>query len=307
MALTPDHIYTTPNGVTVNMKLIPDGTVWKDAAKAQAAGFAAGSLYKKQQKLSGGTGKVKKVTVHNTNDLANVEDDGAQYTLATFYENMGSARVHFYVDDLCAWQNLKAGTGMPGDPKGSAEVGWHAADGSTADGGNMTTLAIEIIMNDANVGHDARAYDNGARLAAWLLYSNELGIADLVTHSYWNAKKKGMGCADVDEQCVRYVPGEHWCPYYIFNSTTEAGALVNWKKFKALVNTYLQQLLAPPMPENPFADVKEGKFYYEAVLWAAANGITNGTDATHFSPDKNCTRAQIVTMLKRYHDEFGGG
>lgn len=305
MALTPDAVYTTPNGVKVNMKLIPDGTVWKDATKAKAAGFAAGSLYKKQQKLCG-TGKVKKVTVHNTNDLANVEDDGAQYTLATFYENMGSARVHFYVDDLCAWQNLKAGTGMPGDPKGSAEVGWHAADGSTADGGNITSLAIEIIMNDANVGHDARAYDNGARLAAWLLYSNGLGLADLVTHSYWNAKKKGMGCADVDEQCVRYVSGEHWCPYYIFNSTTEAGALKNWKKFKALVGTYLTALQTPPALVNPFVDVKEGKFYYDPVLWAVANGITNGTDATHFSPDKPCTRGEVVTFLHRM-DSFRGG
>lgn len=307
--LTPDHIYTTPNGVKVNMKIIPDGTVWKDAAKAQAAGFSAGSLYKKQQKLSGGTGKVKKVTVHNTNDLANVEDDGAQYTLATFYENMGSARVHFYVDDLCAWQNLKAGTGIPGDPKGSAEVGWHAADGSTADGGNMTTLAIEIIMNDANVGHDARAYDNGARLAAWLLYSNELGIADLVTHSYWNAKKKGMGCADVDvdEQCVRYVSGEHWCPYYIFNATTETGALKNWKKFKALVGTYLQELSAPSAQENPFTDVREDRYYYEPILWAAANGIAEGVEKARFAPNTYMTRGQAVTMLKRFYDKFGGG
>ena len=299
MALIPDHTYTTPSGVKVNMKLIPDGTVWKDAAKAQAAGFSAGSLYKKQQKLSGGTGKVKYITVHNTDDLVNIEDDGECYTRATFNENMGSARVHFYVDDLCAWQNLRAGTGKPGDLAGSAEVGWHAADGSTADGGNMTSLAIEIIMNDNNVGHDAMAYDKGARLAAWLLYINELPLSRLVTHAYWNAKKKGMGCADVDEQCVKYVAGEHWCPYYIFDSTSEAGALKNWKKFKALVGTYLAALQTPPAPANPFVDVKEGKSYYEAVLWAVANGITKGTDATHFSPDKPCTRGQMVTFLHR--------
>lgn len=52
-------------------------------------------------------------------------------------------------------------------------------------------------------------------------------------------------------------------------------------------------------PANPFVDVKEGKSYYEAVLWAVANGITNGTDATHFSPDKPCTRGQMVTFLYR--------
>ena len=87
--LTPNTVYTM-NGVTVNEKIIPDGTRWKDATKAAKAGFSAGALYKKQAKLSGGTGKVQFVTVHNTNDLANVYDDGEQYTKATFNENMNS-------------------------------------------------------------------------------------------------------------------------------------------------------------------------------------------------------------------------
>jgi len=96
--LTPNTVYVM-NGVTVNEKIIPDGTRWKDATKTQKAGFSAGSLYKKQQKLSGGTGRVQSVTIHNTNDLANVYDDGEQYTRATNNENMNSSRVHFYVDD----------------------------------------------------------------------------------------------------------------------------------------------------------------------------------------------------------------
>ena len=52
-------------------------------------------------------------------------------------------------------------------------------------------------------------------------------------------------------------------------------------------------------PENPFVDVAESAYYYDAVLWAAENGITGGTDATHFSPNATCTRAQIVTFLWR--------
>ena len=58
--LTPDHVYQTPNGVTVNVKIIPDTARWTNAAKAKAAGFSAGDLYKKGAKISGGTGKVKK-------------------------------------------------------------------------------------------------------------------------------------------------------------------------------------------------------------------------------------------------------
>ncbi len=48
-----------------------------------------------------------------------------------------------------------------------------------------------------------------------------------------------------------------------------------------------------------FADVPSGSYYEEAVSWAAANGITAGTDAAHFSPDSVCTRAQAVTFLYR--------
>ena len=48
-----------------------------------------------------------------------------------------------------------------------------------------------------------------------------------------------------------------------------------------------------------FVDVAPGSYCYEAVKWAVANGITNGTDATHFSPNATCTRGQVVTFLWR--------
>ena len=50
---------------------------------------------------------------------------------------------------------------------------------------------------------------------------------------------------------------------------------------------------------NYFVDVKAGDYFYDAVKWAAEKGITSGTDATHFSPNAACTRAQIVTFLWR--------
>ena len=48
-----------------------------------------------------------------------------------------------------------------------------------------------------------------------------------------------------------------------------------------------------------FVDVSSGAYYNDAVLWAAEKGITGGTDATHFSPNAACTRAQAVTFLWR--------
>lgn len=267
MALTPNATYTA-NGVTVNEKIIPDGTRWKDGNKAVKAGFSANALYKKEKKLTNDTGKPRTLTIHNTDDLDGVYDDGEQYTRATYNENMGSVRVHFYVDDVCAWQNMKAGTGMcANDPKGSAEVTWHAGDGSTTDGGNMTSLSMEIIMND-NAEHDAKAKDNGARLAAWLLYIHGLTVDDMVSHTYWVNKSAGKSFADRDEQCCNPIKGKKWCPAYIFNSSSKATALKNWKAFKALVQKYYDALKAPAAEEKPAETPSTPKVLYRVQVGA---------------------------------------
>ena len=51
--------------------------------------------------------------------------------------------------------------------------------------------------------------------------------------------------------------------------------------------------------KNPFEDVFATDYYYDAVLWAVKEGVTNGTGTTTFSPNAPCTRAQMVTFLWR--------
>lgn len=70
--------------------------------------------------------------------------------------------------------------------------------------------------------------------------------------------------------------------------------------FAAQTKTVKTPKLERPKPTvNPFVDVREGEYYYDAVLWAVENGITAGTSATTFSPTVGCTRAQVVTFLWR--------
>lgn len=67
------------------------------------------------------------------------------------------------------------------------------------------------------------------------------------------------------------------------------------------VATFLWRFAGKPTAavSNPFADVKAGTYYYDAILWAVENGITKGTSATTFEPESTCTRGQIVTFLYR--------
>ena len=68
------------------------------------------------------------------------------------------------------------------------------------------------------------------------------------------------------------------------------------------VVTFLWRAMGSPTPQTTdckFTDVKPGTFYYNAMLWAVEQNITNGTSATTFSPDGSCTRGQVVTFLYR--------
>ena len=71
---------------------------------------------------------------------------------------------------------------------------------------------------------------------------------------------------------------------------------------RAQAVTFLWRAAGSPEPETrtmPFTDVPAGSYYYDAVLWAVENGITEGTSDTTFSPNMTCSRAQIVTFLWR--------
>ncbi len=54
---------------------------------------------------------------------------------------------------------------------------------------------------------------------------------------------------------------------------------------------------------NPFKDVKEADYFYDAVLWAVSENITKGTSETMFDPSSTCTRGQVVTFLYRSNQE----
>lgn len=169
--LTPDKI-RTEHGLVIKEKIIPWGAKWTKNYRQ----YKKGDKYKADRLLSNGTGKVQYVTIHNTADIEEAKgtNDAEQYTRATYpNQNMGDARVHYFIDETDCWQNLR-----------EDEEGWHAADAK----GNQTSLGIEIIMDGSGKKADVEAEERGALLAAILLDRHGLGIDKLVTHQYWNGK-----------------------------------------------------------------------------------------------------------------------
>ncbi len=89
----------------------------------------------------------------------------------------------------------------------------------------------------------------------------------------------------------------------ITNYYDAAGNLAAYAKITAGDSAVqpLQETTDPTQPAEStgFSDVAKNAYYAEPVQWAVAQGITNGTSDTTFSPDQTCTRAQIITFLWR--------
>ena len=104
-----------------------------------------------------------------------------------------------------------------------------------------------------------------------------------VKHGQWYEKAV---CWAYQEGITSGVDDTHFCP--------------KGKCSRAEIVTFLWSAKGKPEPvteTNPFEDVKRKDWYYKAVLWAYEQGITKGTDSTHFSPKKICSRAEAVTFL----------
>lgn len=166
------------------------------------------------------------VTIHNTDAIkaASGTTMAEQYTRATVNGNMNSVRVHYYVDSVCAWQNLPL-----------TQQGWHAADGNG--NGNTRTIAIECIMSGKGTAEDKAAEDNAARIAADLLKTYGLGIDCLFTHTHWLNVRDGRK-GTVDQLNVMRHPYK-MCPLYI---------LPHWQEFKSKVAAYMGEAAKPAEP-----------------------------------------------------------
>ena len=201
MAILKPDTTTTMNGVTVNEYLL---------TKHNPNHIAMPSASME--------GKIIGVTVHNTDwiSVASGTTPAEQYTRATVNGNMKDVRVHYYVENTCAWQNLP-----------HSLSGWHAADGSG--NGNRRTIAIECIMSSAYNVTDKKSEDNCARLAAALLKKYNLDINHLFTHTHWLNVRDGKS-GTVDYLNTAKNPYKT-CPLYF---------LPHWFAFKAKVQSYMK-------------------------------------------------------------------
>ena len=138
-------------------------------------------------------------------------------------------------------------------------------------------------------------------------YSNRPGdvlVDNLVSTNSLKQSNIDTGFIDVSKDAW-YAQAIKWGKEQgITNGTTVENFSPNSSITRAQFVTMLYRYAGSPKVNstNNFADVKSNSSYYDAINWAANKGITNGTTTTTFSPDKNCTREEVITMLYRYNN-----
>ena len=100
---------------------------------------------------------------------------------------------------------------------------------------------------------------------------------------------------------------EFVCARGLFAGTSETTFSPNQKMDRSMLVTTLYRLDGQPTVsgEMAFPDVAEGKWYHDAVLWAAQHGIVKGTDAGLFEPTRSITREEMVVILYNYAEYKG--
>ena len=108
---------------------------------------------------------------------------------------------------------------------------------------------------------------------------------------------------DVDEDAWYHEYVDYMLRNGYMNGVSDTVFDVSGTTTRGQLVTILYRIAGEPSVEgmdNPFADVEDGLWYTNAIIWAADAGVVNGVSATEFMPNEKVTRQQIVTILYRY-------
>ena len=118
---------------------------------------------------------------------------------------------------------------------------------------------------------------------------------------------KTAGCpstnfTDVEENGWYHIGVDFMVKNGFMNGVADDAFDVDGNLTRAQLVTILYRIAGEPesTATNPFADVADGQWYTNAVIWAAENGIVKGVNTTTFAPNDQITREQIATILFRY-------
>ena len=273
LSLTANYTVTfdTNGGSKVNSQTVPYGETAKTPAIPAKTGYTFAGWYLEGEKFNFNTPVTKDMTL-TARWTAN------QYTIT--FDTAGGSAIAPITQDY--------GTAItaPADPtkSGYTFAGWTPEIPATMPAENLTVTAHWRYNGGGGSSYSYYTIKATAGTGGSISPSGNVSVREGRDQTFTITPDKGYAVANVK------IDGR------------SIGAVKSYT-FENVRRTHTIEVIFMKANGNPqtgvFVDVATGSYYEDAVDWAVENGITKGTDDTHFSPDGICTRAQAVTFLWR--------
>ena len=169
-------------------------------------------------------------------------------------------------------------------------LGWYLADGAE--------ITTDTVFSANTIVYAHWTYTGGGGSSGYSYYTIKAtaGTGGSISPSGSISVREGR------DQTFTITPDKGYAVANVKIDGKSIGAVKSYT-FENVSRTHTIEVVFMKANGNPqtgvFVDVATGSYYEDAVDWAVENGITQGTDDTHFAPDGICTRAQAVTFLWR--------
>lgn len=205
-------------------------------------------------------------------------------------------------------QQRSSGGGEPAKPSFPVKIsnsgdGVAKVDKSYANAGDKVTITVTPGRN-ATVQHITVTDEDGERLK---LTENRDGTYSFTMPSgaanvYARFSGSGLPFADVPSGSWYYDDVAYVYDTGLMTGLTATAFGPNLSTTRGMIVTILWRMENEPAAKHgcPFADVRRGSYYEQAIAWASENGIVTGFDASTFAPDRAITREQLAAILFRF-------
>ena len=205
-------------------------------------------------------------------------------------------------------QQRSSGGGEPAKPSFPVKIsnsgdGVAKVDKSYASAGAKVTITVTPGRN-ATVQRITVTDEDGQRLK---LTENRDGTYSFTMPSgtanvYVRFSGSGLPFADVPSGSWYYDDVAYVYDTGLMTGLTATAFGPNLSTTRGMIVTILWRMENEPAARHgcPFADVRRGSYYEQAIAWASENGIVTGFDASTFAPDRAITREQLAAILFRF-------
>lgn len=205
-------------------------------------------------------------------------------------------------------QQRSSGGGEPAKPSFPVKIsnsgdGVAKVDKSYASAGDKVTITVTPGRN-ATVQHITVTDEDGERLK---LTENRDGTYSFTmpngaANVYARFSGSGLPFADVPSGSWYYDDVAYVYDTGLMTGLTATAFGPNLSTTRGMIVTILWRMENEPAAKHgcPFADVRRGSYYEQAIAWASENGIVTGFDASTFAPDRAITREQLAAILFRF-------